>query len=1255
MGSVTEVHSALRRFLGRTMHRLSLNFLGAFEVAAANRANSTFRTDKVRALLVYLALEAPRPQQRDRLAAIFWPERDQETARYNLRLTLHRLRQTLEAAAPGAAAALFHVTRSTIHFHPVATQVDVLRFQQLLAECETHPHQELHECVACVDRLQQAAELYRGELLAGFGLADAPAFEEWLLLRRETLQQQALLVLQHLATAHERQGHLEPALAYAHRKLALDPYREETHRQIMRLLARQGWLSQALAQYGSCRRLLREEVGSEPDAETVALAEQIRAGKFDKGTSWAAKADAESRAMTRSTHQPAPLLPNHNLPAPLTPLVGRERELSEIMQRLQDPNVRLLTIVGAGGMGKTRLALAAARRILDFGFAMDDLASPRNQPDSKSKNDPFADGLFFVSLAPLHQATELTLAVADALQLQLQGSNPQETLYGVLRNKALLLVLDNFEHLLPPSTTSPGGAVDSAAVQLVVEILQRAPAVKILVTSRQRLNVRGEHVYRAEGLTYPLAASLGAAVHAPAVQLFCQSVRQVEANFALTEANLPQVLHICQSVQGMPLGLEMAAAWADRLPLAQIADQIEQSADFLTVDWADAPRRQRSMRAVFDWSWQLLSAAEQQVLRRLAIFRGGFTLAAAAVVADASASILAELVQKSLLRYTEERYELHELLRQFAEEQIKAAPAEYPAVSARHSDFFLAFVAARTNRLARHEPRQAANEIRMEINNIRQAWLWAVNTAQVRALEQSAYALWQYYILTGSVSEADHLFQLAGDALETSPLASDVTRGRRLLCKLLAMRAYLLNRQSRPKDALACAMQAVAIAQRLLATPATDHDPDPIGKADTQEAAAIAACMAGLTLAFRLELEQAKHWLAQALAWIAELQQGEIVTELAYDTEWMSYLFLGGIYRHLEQCEIARTHIRRSVSICHQLGKVRGEMNCLGNLGAVEALAGNYGAARQSYERLLPLTQALGYRWAEGTQLSELGMVMRHLGNYGMAQALLERGRTVIHEVGDAHNEIFALAELARLYAYLGSFDQAQQWLDACNRFLSRRDTLITHEEPELAQVVLALQQADYTRALAIATQALALMPGEATRSALAQTHLLIGHAAAGLHQWAEAASAYQQALALYTEVGKLPLAVEAHAGLASIALHQGDLAAARDAVIIILPLLDEYPNIGIDEPFYTYWVCIQVLTALADLRATSLLQQAYQRLQHYASLIDEESLRHSFWEKVPVHRAIVQAYTNHPWLALAHPTAASTEINGGRIPLFIQ
>ncbi|HZG67714.1 MAG TPA: AAA family ATPase, partial [Herpetosiphonaceae bacterium] len=432
----------------------------------------------------------------------------------------------------------------------------------------------------------------------------------------------------------------------------------------------------------------------------------------------------------------------HHLPVALTPFVGREGETAQLIAQLGDPACRLVTIMGPGGAGKTRLALEVAQRLL-----------PTNNHSS-----PFAMGVYFVPLGALasdeHLDGLLATAIAGAMGMPLSGPDaPVVQLCHYLREKAVLLVLDNFEHL-------QGGA------SFVVTLLQAAGHVKILTTSRERLNVRGEYVLLLNGLSYPAAPDRPASLDEhSAVQLFVRTAQAVDPDFAPTDESLPAITRICRLLDGLPLGIELAAPWTRLLSCAEIADEIERNLDFLAPAPHDLPARQQSLRAVFASSWSLLTAAEQQLLGRLAIFRGSFSREAAAAVAGASLPVLAALVDKSLVRRLTTgsdgaaRYELSHVVRRYAAEQPAAGDA---TISARHhAAYYLALLYDLTTNLRGPRQQDALRVISFEIDEIRAAWRWAATAGDTMAITRAADSLFHFYDMRSWFAEGAAAFGLA--------------------------------------------------------------------------------------------------------------------------------------------------------------------------------------------------------------------------------------------------------------------------------------------------------------------------------------------------------------------------------------------------------------------------------------------------------------------------------------------------------------
>ena len=940
-------------------------------------------------------------------------------------------------------------------------------------------------------------------------------------------------------------------------------------------------------------------------------------------------------------HGPAPSSQSPNspsfLPAALTPFVGRKRELSEILARLRMPDVRLLTLVGTGGMGKTRLALETARTIVALAEATTGSANDAKPDNTYAavQKPTFADGIFFVPLAALNAAA-ITPAIAAAIGLVFQTGDLQQALRQTLQHKQLLLILDNFEHLLPAGTPTDE---PNAAINLVLDLLQHAPGLQLIVTSRERLNLLGEHLYQVQGLGLEQPATLADATTSAAVQLFVQSARRVQPHFQVTEANWQLLLHICALVQGMPLGIEMAAVWTNQLALDEIAREIEQSIDFLAFEWHNAPVRQRSMRAVFDWSWQLLNATEQQVLGQLAVFRGGFTREAAEAITGASLRVLTSLVNKSLLqraphppethRPGQGRYELHELLRQFAQEQTKSVPEEWVRVAALHSQFYLAFIADRERRFLYADTQAAVSEIQTELSNIRQAWYWAVQQRAHDTLEQCAYSLWQFFLFTGLSAAGVELFRLAANALQAHDASvifvseDEASRHDRLAIasKLRSLEANMLIAQGHYTEAAAIAQQALRLAEASTSDKHNKH---------SSEGLALAHLIHGQTLCYRWQPMAARVACAQALVPIRYDEPDMISTKLAHNIASLAYLFLSSIALRLDEYAESRRCLTRSLQICQHLDNRLGELDCRINLANIARIVCDHSTARQGYEDAMQIAHALHYRWSEATIQLELSDVVRSQGEYTLALDLLERALTILHELNDRRRSAITHTYLSRLYTTLGDYTQAQSWLDQAWQLADELRVPEIEEHVAFTTAVLAHARQQHTQALQAATQSWQLTQAGGDRFNQAKNLVLIGHAQAGLNQLTAAANAYQQSMQIYHAIAIPPLAVEAQAGLVRIALAQGDLAQVETLTTSIVRVLAEHPRAGLHEPFLIYLTCYQGLTAIQHPQAATVLQAGYDLLQTYADHIADRALRRSFLENVAVHRELIATYEQH-------------------------
>ena len=432
-----------------------------------------------------------------------------------------------------------------------------------------------------------------------------------------------------------------------------------------------------------------------------------------------------------------------SLPYQPTSFIGRQPEIAELTQLLDDDRCQLVTVVGPGGCGKTRLALeAASRKLADFG-----------------------DRVCFVPLQPLRDADNMLYAIADALDFQIDSAtDPEDQLLEYVANRRLLLVLDNCEHLLE-------------RVDFIADIMRHAPAVKIVATSREALKLQQEWLVQLGGMAYPDIVEPTVIAGYDAVQLFVDRARQVQADFDLDQ-HQTAVLRICQLVEGMPLALELAASWLRTLACAEIADEIGRSLGFLTSNLRNVAERHRSIQAVFDHSWRLLSDGERRVLPRLSVFQGGFDREAGAQVAGATLTILSGLVDKSLVRKdrVSGRYNLHEMVKQYAAEQLRET-GEFEATSDHHATYYAAFLLSREDILKSHEQLEAMDEIETDFENIRLAWSWALKQNLLKCIGDMLEGL-NLFALNRDSYLIEELMKIGRDRL--SPQQDELLYGRLL-------------------------------------------------------------------------------------------------------------------------------------------------------------------------------------------------------------------------------------------------------------------------------------------------------------------------------------------------------------------------------------------------------------------------------------------------------------------------------------------
>ena len=997
------------------------------------------RRRKAVALLAYLAVTG-QGYSRDALATLLWPEHDQQRARANLRVALATLNRAI-------GEGWLQVDRENIQLDARADQppdstlwLDVSAFRHHVAVCRAHNDPLEETCPSCLSSLAEAVGIYRDHFLAGFTLRDSPAFDEWQFFESESMRSELVYAIERLARAYSQEGAYETALPYARRWLALDPLHEPAHRLLMQLYAWSGQQAAALRQYGECERMLGEEMGVGPGEETTRLYERIRGGVEQPPPSvdrretlpTSLSADVKGSPSLREQRLP-PTVPKHphNLPAQATGFIGRESQLAEVEALLARPDVRLVTLTGTGGVGKTRLSLQVAAECVEG----------------------FPAGVFFVPLASIDELSLVVPAIASALGMRRteHGSftpSPDldivQRLEDHLRDKVVLLVLDNLEQVL-------------SAGPVVGELLTAVPGLKVLATSRAPLQVYGEHVYSVPPMVTPdpwALPSRDALLRLEAVELFVQRARAARSGFEITDENATAVAGICARLAGLPLAIELAAARVRLLPLGNVLERLDDALGFLVGGATDLPDRQRTLRAAIDWSHALLDEPERVLFRRLAVFAGGGSLEAVEAVSDAPGDVdllaaLQGLVDKSMLQASqvggEARFVMLETIREYARERLETdAPDERKAIRRRHARHFLALAEQAEPERWSAEQVAWADRLGIEYDNLRAALAWSLDNGIEIGLRLAGALEWfwntRVYRREGRTWLRSLLDRSSGCAEGMFPWrAKALDKAGRLALQQrdFEQAALLLNEsidlwhQVGDARGLAYALADLGIVRyeeralikaRALTAQAIDlfrEADDRIGLAHTLFWHGLATWRAGGHAEASSSAKEAVH-LGE------RIDSPQIV---AHATS-----VLGRIALNQDQHAAARTYLERSLALFRERGDVSRSWPIPGWLGTVLYQQGEVERAEAVWEEALTTNrEALGAPW----MLYSLGYISLRRAHWQKARALFTESLTLYLHPGTEKQEIAAcLVGLAGVAAQRGCPKRAARLLAAVDVLL---------------------------------------------------------------------------------------------------------------------------------------------------------------------------------------------------------------------------
>ncbi len=983
---------------------LTIRLFGGLQLVYGDEPWTELTAPRQQSILAYLLLHRDRPQTRSRIAFQFWPDRSEKQALTNLRKLLHHLRRAL----PEIDRYLV-IQRNAIHWRPDPTcEVDVWLFEDSLRLAEKAYH--AGDSVKQQNALVEAIAQYSSALLPGL-------YEDWVLAYREQLSDQYLQSLARLSDLFEVQGDHRSAIQYIERLLRQDPLHEESYRRLMQLYAGQGNRAAALNVYQTCETTLARELGVEPAQETREVFESLL--------------EIGQRALSPD-----------RLPSQVAPFVGRELQIEQLLSMLADPDVRMITLAGPGGIGKTSLSVQVA------------LHCRAEQPLA------FPQGIFFVSLDGIENAAQLPARLAEAAGFTfLPDADPLVQLGDFLRDRDALLILDGFEGLL------------SGADQ-VAGILEATRKLKLLFTSRERLKLQEEHVFKVDSLSYPPSADgkpdtpVSHPFDYSAMRLFEQRAQQVRPDFTLSAQEAPWVARICQIVEGLPLGIEIAASWVRSLTCQEIADEIARDLDFLTSRLQDRPPHHRSLRAVFDRAWSLLSQQEQDVLGGLSVFRGGFDREAARQVSGATVHTLADLVDKSLLRWNPAgRYEVHDLLRVYAAERLGESLGSQRAVSAAHGHYYAGYLAKRGSALEGSGQQAALREIAGELHNVRSAWDRAVEAQSLADVEGMAVTLYRFYDLQSWFAEGYESLAAAAGRIgawadpappiywnvlaRASALYYRLGHYARAEADLDRCRAAFNRLADRPEQAFVMYFLgnvALRIGRYRKAQEHLNESLDMYRELDDRRGIAEVLHSLGEVLRLTGEYSPAVEKLSESLAIRRALKEPLAIAEALNN--------LGLVYIPMGRYDEARACLTESLEIRQELDDRWGVAKATNNLGLLAARTGDYENALASYQQSLEIRRDIGNPFGIALAVSNLGSVLTELGRYEGARQALWEGLVLHRQIDDQRGIALALHRLGVLAAEVGDRMEGEK------RYLEAMDTALKIDgQPMVLDAMTALAQ----------------------------------------------------------------------------------------------------------------------------------------------------------------------------------------------------
>lgn len=1011
-----------------TPKKLRLALLGQSVVTLDGNPVTGFNSDKTRALLFYLAT-VPEAHSRPALAGLFWGDLPEERAAGNLRKSLTSLRKVVGSHLT--------ITRRQIAFRLDAPhEVDVNHFRTAVTEATSQRD---------IPKLARSVEEYHGEYLAEFFVRDAAAFEEWMMAERRHLQELALGALHTLTTHFADQGELTKSITYAKKLLAIEPWREEVHRLLMTLYVRSGQPGAAIGQFRHCQETMRQELDVDVMPETVALYDEIREQALRQPHVQLAAVHAEA-----APPSPPPGITKTRLPAPATTFVGREAERAQICERLTDKHCRLLTLLGTGGVGKTTLSIIIAHEL----------------------SGDYDQQIYFIDLSGIDDPEYLAPTILDQMALSFSADQtPLTQLQQYMAHRRSLLILDNFEHLL------------AAAPQLST-LLTTAPGLDLLVTSRQRLNLREEWVLEIDGLSYPEqngwhlpksddmprslhliqakdASALQAAEASVAIQLFLARAQQVRAGFIPTSEELTAIGRICRHVEGLPLAIELAASWIKLLSPSEILAELENGLELLATTAAVMPERHQSLHTVFERSWHQLRDDERILLQQLTVFRGGFTIDAARAITSGSVMALARLADHSfVLRVTDNRFRIPEVLRRFAAEAPAHNHAMTQSTQQMHYEYFLGLLCAFQPQLDGLDPRPASKAIEADLDNIRAAWFCALERSALPAIRQAAEGLLRFLEDRDRFFEAIHLIEAS---LKRLRITGDPYADVRSNCSAVNTTGWTeLTDYLTVQLGYFCMLTEQFDRSTTLLTPQLTA----LTKTAVEPAFEAFLRYAYARLQFRLgNLDLAEREGEKSLALNEELQQERAIANT------LNHLGIVAAFRG--DYPLAAMRMEEAAVRARSAGALSRLAAIYANLANVHGIVGNESRAERLYHQSEQLLNQIDKPIQLALLYGDIGQHELDRGRYRRALTQLQQGYAIYQQQGVISNLVNNLNSQTQAYIALGDLVEARESLcEGIRLATSRTSSPWLHVEQALllAKLLVDSENDELITALLVAT-----------------------------------------------------------------------------------------------------------------------------------------------------------------------------------------